>query len=243
MSRSYASQKTISSLQPKFKECQLESAQGEASLRPWVGLISGIVRNLPDGPPLENFLDSYLKREKVSIKTQPKFLDDVELSLDDIDDPEESYIQRPAAKKGGRSLGSQDTWSSVHDEGDGDSTGSMAPIPEGDEEQAQSPGTGVFQDDPDQMGEGHDEEEFDMGDAPNIRQIFPQKYSDLSPESMKLDRTMYFTLATIVKGPYLSLIQDLHGKYARYTFAIITLWKHAEIQQSEDWMLCNRCRV
>ena len=109
MSGSYAAQKTMTSLQPKFKECQLDSTQGEAALRTWVGLISGITRNIPDGAPLENFLDHYLKREKVSKKTRSKFLDDAELCLDDIDDPEESLASH--RKKRGVSLGSQDTWS------------------------------------------------------------------------------------------------------------------------------------
>ena len=37
------------------------------------------------------------------------------------------------------------------------------------------------------------------------------------------------TLFTIIEGTYLHLIEDLTGEYARYTFAIIALWKHASL--------------
>ena len=60
------------------------------------------------------------------------------------------------------------------------------------------------------------------------------KYSDLPEEAVQLDKTLFYTLMTIVRGSYLLLISDLTGEYARYTFAIIALWNHANLSA------CNR---
>ena len=49
---------------------------------------------------------------------------------------------------------------------------------------------------------------------------------------MQLDKTLFLTIMSMVKGSSLSLLQDLKGKNARYTFAIIALWKHAELGSS-----------
>ena len=65
-----------------------------------------------------------------------------------------------------------------------------------------------------------------------MRTIYPKRYADLSEASQALDRTLFFTISTMVKGSFLSLIQDLKWKNARYTFVIIALWKHAELGSS-----------
>lgn len=57
----------------------------------------------------------------------------------------------------------------------------------------------------------------------------PQKYTDLDEDSIRLDKGLFNTLFTIIEGTYLHLIEDLTDEYARYTFAIIALWKHASL--------------
>ena len=63
-------------MQPKFKDCVFESDKDPKYFRVWVRLLSGIVRNIPGGAAIENFLDNYLSREKYLAMTRPAFLDD-----------------------------------------------------------------------------------------------------------------------------------------------------------------------
>ena len=44
-------------LQPKFKDCTFDSDKKPEYLRTWLRLLAGIVRNIPNGKPIENFLD------------------------------------------------------------------------------------------------------------------------------------------------------------------------------------------
>ena len=56
------------------------------------------------------------------------------------------------------------------------------------------------------------------------------QYRDLPEEAMAilcLDKALFNIITTIVKGSYLSLCIDLTGENARYTFAIIAMYKHA----------------
>ena len=78
---------SASSIQPKFKDCSFDSKTALESFRTWIVLIAGIVRALPFGPVLENFLDFYLKREYLQSHTRPAFLDDPVLSLGRLTDP------------------------------------------------------------------------------------------------------------------------------------------------------------
>ena len=110
MASQYSQEKTYSSLQPKFKDCQYDSSTGTEGVFTWIALLTGITRNLSHGLGLENFLDYYLERELQSEKTRPKFLDDQALCLDDIDDPSASLQPMPGEAEGD-SIGSQDTWS------------------------------------------------------------------------------------------------------------------------------------
>ena len=69
--------------------------------------------------------------------------------------------------------------------------------------------------------------EHPLGSAENL-----EKYYQLSESSQKLDKMLFQTLFTIVKGPMLDLITDLTGENARYTFAIIAMWRHGELGSS-----------
>ena len=51
-------------------------------------------------------------------------------------------------------------------------------------------------------------------------------YGDLPQESQDLDLLLFQSLYTIVTGAYLSIIADLQGDDARYTYAIIAMWQH-----------------
>ena len=57
-------------------------------------------------------------------------------------------------------------------------------------------------------------------------------YSSLGPEARLLDRRLFQTLVTVVKGPSLQLLLALKGDSQRYTYGIIALWKHAELGAS-----------
>ena len=56
-----------------------------------------------------------------------------------------------------------------------------------------------------------------------------KEYQDLHPDAQRLDRQLFQTLQTIVKGSLLSVISQLQlckltGQYACYTFGIIAIW-------------------
>ena len=57
-------------------------------------------------------------------------------------------------------------------------------------------------------------------------------YSSLGPEARLLDRRLFQTLVTVVKGPSLQLLLALKGESQRYTYGNIALWKHAELGAS-----------
>ena len=48
-------------------------------------------------------------------------------------------------------------------------------------------------------------------------------------EARLLDRRLFQTLITVVKGPSLQLLLALNGNAQRYTYGIIALWKHTEL--------------
>ena len=168
------------SMQPKFKECTFDGDKDPKYFLVWVRLMSGIVKNIPFGAALENFLDMFLGREKFVHTTRPSFLEH-EL----IDLPQPSTTAAPT-QEGGKSK---------------------------------------------KKGGGLDAPQ-DVAVVPVDPQEFPSKYSDLSQESQELDKQLFHTLLTIVKGTFLMLITDLTGDYARYTFAIIALWQHANMSAS-----------
>ena len=63
-------------LQPKFKDCTLDSDKKPEYLRTWIRLLTGIVRNIAGGKPLENFIDNVLGRREHEASTRPAFLND-----------------------------------------------------------------------------------------------------------------------------------------------------------------------
>ena len=68
-------------LQPKFKDCTFDSDKKPEYLRTWLRLLAGIVRNIPNGKPIENFLDHYLQRHTNETATRPAFLNEIGLQL------------------------------------------------------------------------------------------------------------------------------------------------------------------
>ena len=46
-----------SKLQPKFKECAFDSDKNPKAFLSWTQLLAGLVRNIPGGEALEDFLD------------------------------------------------------------------------------------------------------------------------------------------------------------------------------------------
>ena len=68
-------------LQPKFKDCTFDSDKKPEYLRTWLRLLSGIVRNIPNGKQIENFLNSYLQRQLNEATTRPSFLQEAGLQL------------------------------------------------------------------------------------------------------------------------------------------------------------------
>ena len=58
------------------------------------------------------------------------------------------------------------------------------------------------------------------------QQMNPKRYQDLHPEAQRLDRQRFRKLQTIVKGSLLSVISQLIGQCACYTFGVIAIWRH-----------------
>ena len=54
---------------------------------------------------------------------------------------------------------------------------------------------------------------------------------------MSLDKALFNTITVIAKGSYLSLCIDLTGENARYTSAIIAMYKHAALTVSNRRMV------
>ena len=67
--------------------------------------------------------------------------------------------------------------------------------------------------------------------------MYPKVYAELSQQSRDLDMLLYNTISTIVTGNMLKVISDLRGDNARYTFAIIAMWKHANLAAANRRLL------
>ena len=63
-------------------------------------------------------------------------------------------------------------------------------------------------------------------------QMNPKKYQDLHPDAQRVDRQLFQTLQTIVKGSILCLISHRTGQYASYTFGIIAIWRHHRLSSA-----------
>ena len=80
----------MSSITPKFKDCLYESDKHPANLRSWITLIGNLVRNLPNGDPIEKFLDNFLERQPSSNATKPAFLSEPRLQIHRPEDTDEA---------------------------------------------------------------------------------------------------------------------------------------------------------
>ena len=205
------SDKSLAYIQPKFKDCQYDSDKSPGTLRQWIGLIGNLVRNIKNGTPIENFLDHYLGRDPCAPAVQPGFLEDSALSLAIMGEPEPSTIGTAPKIVPGIPV---DDGLPEDEAKSPESFGNKTTVPPPGKGQEQP-----FQD----IGEG------DEGVTKFEKQMYPKVYAELSQQSRDLDMLLYNTISTIVTGNMLKVISDLRGDNARYTFAIIAMWKHANL--------------
>ena len=66
----------------------------------------------------------------------------------------------------------------------------------------------------------------------NAKRTHAQKCQDLHPDAQLLDRQLFQTLQTTVKGSLLPVISQLTGQYACYTFRIIAIWRHHRLSSA-----------
>ena len=71
----------VTTLQPKFQDCQLTDKDSSSELYRWIETMDSIVSNLREstgsgGHELVEFLDHYLKRAAPVTATRPSFLSD-----------------------------------------------------------------------------------------------------------------------------------------------------------------------
>ena len=64
------------------------------------------------------------------------------------------------------------------------------------------------------------------------QQMNPKRYQDLQPDAQRLDRQLFQTLQTIVKGNLVSVISQLTGQHACYTFSIIAIWRNHRLSSA-----------
>lgn len=195
-----------SKLQPKFKECAFDSDKNPKAFLSWTQLLAGLVRNIPGGEALEDFLDEYLDRKKIKA-TMPAFLQDDRLSLHGLG------LGGSSPRPRGEALGSRDTISprinpirrrggalrTILEEDDDDSSERTASVDRG----GASGTTSSARSEPD------DELEYEEDHLPEPGRL--SCYADLPQESQKLDQILFHTLYTIVSGSFLSIITDLQG--------------------------------
>ena len=201
-----------SKIQPKFKDCQFDSAKNPAGLLTWMMLISNLVRNISGGMGIEHFLDWYLKRNVKSQAIKPAFLDNEALRLPE----DESFFNVFATDPNYGQLSSPP---SAAVSGNGTAADSEATLSEAVSDDAATK-------------EGTPKQPAPVQGPKVSAELFPRKYTDLSSESRDLDIMLYTVLVTVITGPMLDIIQGLQGVNARYTFAIIAMWEHAQLGAS-----------
>ena len=223
----------------------------------WLCIFSGIVANHNVGPQLERFLDLFLLCDPRAATTQPSFLMDPRLSLGD--EPPNGLIRGShvtrhesplsvgdCSEAMGDTLGSEArSTTSQYDDGEHESRGGLPPIPEGEEpppspNATESEGaTEVAQKAAEikrlpspvksgRMSGGASWFAHSDVHALALSQV-TDSYSSLGPKAQLLDRRLFQTLITVVRGPSLQLLLALKGDAQRYTYWIIALWKHAEL--------------
>ena len=183
MSSNHSSTDYGKDIAPKFKQCVFDSTKNPNGIRDWIYMISSIIRCMFGGDAIENFLDHYLKRNRMQNPTRPEFLDDADL---EIDAPGE-------------------------DPGDDTEASTNVGSPGGNSTAA-SNATII---DPDPLEQN--------------TAVYPKKYWHLNAESKTLDVRLFHTIVVIIEGPLRDVVTDLKGKYSRYSYAMIALWRHSEI--------------
>ena len=194
-------------LQPKFKDIVCDSEPTIVTFLRWLGTFGGIVSNIADGDFLERFLDLFLGREAHRNATRPDFLDDEELAVPD--DEEDSMLPRSETLRSEpRSSNSTRTQRDL--QGDG-----------------RDPG-----------GDQDDEEDEELDAPPNTPSgrsgltrheslaLVTNHYSSLPVTARQLDKALFHTLLTSVRGTMRDVLTPLRGMDARYTFGVIAMWKH-----------------
>ena len=152
---------------------------------------------------MEDFLDYYLKRNTKECNTAPNFLQEEALQIGNTEDPNVTPTRTSSSP-------------SVESENEVFITRTRPPAYDDNDE-------------PSQIPENATEPSRDQ--EPQHRSTYT-RYRDLPAEAMYLDKILFNMLQTIVKGGYLDVISNLTGNNARYTFAIIALWKHAALEDS-----------
>ena len=204
-----ASQYDASKFQPKFKDCAYDNEKPTRDFRTWIKLLSGIVRNIRGGRQIELFLDFFLERNHQESSTRPSFLNNPALRLGPQDDSETRIPQQPSPSQNNSSVSNATDVSG--EEGNESRNAGDPAYPDIGQGAGQAPGglppQYAFDQEPETIKEYH---------------LLPE-------ESKELDSILFQTLYTCLSGSFLDLISDLNGEYARYSFAIIALWKHVEL--------------
>ena len=195
---------SINQIQPKFKDCLLTS-KTKAHLRVWIELIGGIVRNIENGHALEDFLDFYLERNTQECNTAPNFLQEDALQIGNAQDANITPTRTSSSP-------TSDTDAEVI-------INNNRRPPDYDDDDDLPPEISANTTEPRQ--------EEQLQQRPSYT-----RYRDIPPEATYLDKILFNMLQTIVKGDYHDAISNLKGNNARYTFAIIALWKHAALEDS-----------
>ena len=203
MSESYLSSpsyKIADRAQPKLDRLKY-STYDASTLLPFLRQFAALVRTMgPEGDLLENFLDRYLNREVTSSTTRPAFLNDPALQFETYSDFEEQG-------------GSEVSEEIQHPTG----TDASSPAQEGDD------GFTSPTADP-KIGQEKAVSQKTL--APDGTRPKPQ-YRDLPHSAQALDSKLFLMLCTVTTAAETrSILEGFAGKYARYTFAVIGLYKH-----------------
>ena len=230
--------------QPEFKDCVWESAKDPTNTfrtMSWLCIFGGIVVNYGVGLSLKRLLDLFLLRDPQAATTQPSFLNDPKLSLDD-ELPNGlirgSHITRHESplSMGDRPSVTGDTpgskarsTTSQFDNDEHESGSGLQPIPEGEEgppstNATESEGSALhelvqkaaeLQTLPSPFKSGKrsgDASWLTHSDEYALALLrVTNSYSSFGPEARLLDRRLFQTVITGVRGPALQLLLALQG--------------------------------
>ena len=190
-------------LQPKFKDIVCDAEPTIVQFLRWLSTFGGIVSNIEDGDFLERFLDLFLGREAHRNATRPDFLDDEELAIPD--DEEDSKLPRSETLRS-EPRSTNSTATQQEPQGDGHDPGE-------EEEDGQLPPPNSLS------------EHSGLSRNESLA-LVSNRYSSLPISARQLDKALYHTLLTSVRGAMRDVLAPLRGNDARYTFGVIAMWKH-----------------